>query len=172
MWFWSFWWLIFPVMFFATGALQMWLRYKRHKDTLDLMKIYAAQGKDPAEIARILGVNAQAQPGAPPFAGGPSGATGPAADWGWPYGHWRGFYGGRGPWGRWGPYREWRRFTIFACLAVGFGLANRYSGYSGFDGADHAFSLVAIIMSVLAAGSLIMAVVSTVIAINTSKNGG
>ena len=38
MWFWSFWWLIFPVMFFAMGALQMWLRYKRHKDTLDLMK--------------------------------------------------------------------------------------------------------------------------------------
>lgn len=87
MWFWSLWWLIFPVMFFAKGALRMWLRYKRRKDNIDLMKTYAAQGKDPAEIARILGINAQV--GAPPFASDQTGMGDPAGDFGGPFGYWR-----------------------------------------------------------------------------------
>ena len=165
--FWSFWWLIFPLMFFAMGALSMWFRYKRHKDTLDLMKTYAAQGKDPAEIARILGVGpgGMGQNGVGPNLG--PGAS--AADWSGPYGPWSAWRvgsGWRGPWGRWGPYREWRRFIVFGCLAVGFAVANHHTG---FGGPDHAFALVAIIMGALAAGSLLMAVAATVIAINERK---
>ena len=151
-WFFSFWWLIFPIMGFMFGAFGMWMNYKRHKDTLELMKAYVAQGKDPAEIAKLMGaVGATPQP---PYYGG---GYGPGAGGG----------AGAGPWGRWGPYREWRRFIIFLCLAVGFGLSSRFSD---MPGTEHAFTLVAIIMGVLAAGTLLFAILSTAFAVGADKN--
>lgn len=165
-WFWSFWWLIFPIMGFAFGAFRMWMNYRQHKDAMELIKTYAAQGKDPAEIATLLGMSASGPP--PPWSGygawrGPGAWGGPGAG----SGYWGGPYGWGGPWRRWGPYREWRRFIVFTCLAVGFGLASRYAD---FGRTEHAFTLVAIIMGVLAAGSLVFAVVSTRLAAGMDKN--
>jgi hypothetical protein len=152
-WFYSFWWLIFPIMGFMFGAFGMWMNYRRHRDTMELMKTYAAQGKDPAEIAKILGaVNVQP----PPYWGGYSGGYGGAY----------GAYGG-GYWGRYGPLREWRRVIIFSCLAVGFGLASRFAD---IPGAERAFTLVAIIMAVLGVGSLALAILSSVFAASADKN--
>ena len=153
--FWSYWWLIFPIMGFGFGAFGMWMGYRMHRDRMELMKTYAAQGKDPAEIAKIIG--------------GPGMGPGPGMDpyWGgYPGRYWGRGWGG-GYWGRWGPYREWRRFIVFTCLAVGFGVASQYSD---LPGTEHAFTLVAIIMGVLAIGSFCFAILSTVIAANMSKN--
>jgi len=141
-------------------AFGMWMNYRAHRDRMDLMKTYVAQGKDPAEIAKVLGEPGMGPgPGMDPYWGGYPGRYG------------RGGWGGWGPgwggyWGRWGPYREWRRFIVFVCLAVGFGIASQY----GPPGADGAFTLVAIIMGVLAIGSFLFAILSTVISANMSKN--
>jgi len=148
----AYWWLIFPFMGFAFGAFGMWMGYRTHRDRMELMKTMVQQGKDPAEIAKIMG--------------GPAGPGGPVD----PY--WGGGYYGRhwgppwGYWGRWGPYREWRRFIVFLCLAIGFGIASQYTD----TGAEHAFSLVALIMGVLAAGTLLFAILSTIFSANMNKN--
>ncbi len=148
--FFAFWWLIFPIFGFLAGALGMWFTYRRQKDALDLMRIYAEQGKDPAEIAKILNMPANGPLAGPgPYWGGP---------WGWGWGS---------RWGPWGPFREWRRFIIFTCLAVGFGVASQWAE---FPGTERAFTLVAIIMGVLAAGSLLFAIVSTIMFSNSNKN--
>lgn len=135
----AYWWLIFPIMWFVFGMFGMWMGHRRQRDTLELMRTYAAQGKDPAEIAKAL------NGGVPPD----------------PYGDpWGGPYGWRGPW-RWyrrGPYWEWRRFIMFACLAAGFWFAGQYAGWPG---TERAFTLVAIIMGVLAAGSFMFAIMAT-----------
>ena len=148
--FWHFWWLVFPLSWFAFGAFGMWMRNQRHRDTLDLMKTLAAQGKDPSEIAKLLGE-----------APGPQ----PAGSWGGPYG-WR---DRQDRWGYMGPLREWRRTVIFACLAVGFGLG---SVYADIPGTENAFRLVAIIMAVLAVGSFAFAAIATAMAAKARKNDG
>ena len=38
------------------GAFAMWLGYRRSRDTMDLMKTYPARGKEPAEVAKFLGI--------------------------------------------------------------------------------------------------------------------
>lgn len=130
----SFWWLIFPLMWFGFGFFGMALRYCRHKDAMDVLKTYAAQGKEPPpEVSRIL--SGAADPSCGPYNGG--------------YGY--------GWWGRrYGPYWEWRRVFIFTSLAVGFGIA----AYYGEDWGVHAFpafGIVAAIMGCLAIGSLLFA---------------
>jgi hypothetical protein len=187
-WFFSFWWLIFPIMGFGMGAFGMWMRYLRHRQTIELMKTYAAQGKDPAEVAKILGLGPGYGAygpgfGPPPGAGpasGPAGGVGPAPgaspgpgpEWHDPWdGRWGGYWGGGwgGPWygyrwgsrrwRRWSPYREWRSFVVFGCLALGFGMA---AYYDAWPPTYHAFIIVAIIMGVLSLGSLMMAIISSV----------
>ena len=52
---WSFWWLIFPAMWFVFGIVRMVLRndYERHR--LRIIKSYVDQGKDiPDALAREL----------------------------------------------------------------------------------------------------------------------
>jgi hypothetical protein len=132
----AYWWLIFPFMWFIFGMFSMWMAHRRHRDTIELMKTYAAQGKDPAEIAKAMN----------------GAAFGP---WGGPWGG--GFYGRA--WRR-GPYWEWRRFIVFACLAGGFWFASQYAEWPG---TEHAFVLVAIIMGVMAAGSFLFATLATVL---------
>jgi hypothetical protein len=141
----AYWWLIFPIMWFIFGMFGMWMAHRRHRDTIDLMKTYAAQGKDPAEIAKAMN-------GAGPGAWGPG-----------PWGGY-GFLGSR--W-RVGPYWEWRRFVIFACMSVGFWFASRYAQWPG---TEQAFTLVAIIMGVLAAGSFLFAVMTTLIGRKPNPN--
>ena len=53
--FFSFWWLLFPIGFFIFGAWDRWLAYKRSQDRLDLLRSYTNQGKDPPpELLRTL----------------------------------------------------------------------------------------------------------------------
>jgi hypothetical protein len=132
----SFWWLIFPIMWFVFGFFGMYMRHRRHRDAMEVLKAYAAQGKEPPpEVGRILG-------------GDPS--CGPYGGYGYGYGWW-----GR----RWGPYWEWRRVFIFTSLAVGFGVA----AYYGDDWGVHAypaFGIVAAVMGCLAVGSLLFALLA------------
>jgi len=159
-WFWSFWWLIFPIMGFVFGGFSMWMGYLAHKERLELLKTYVAQGKTPDEIGKLM--SHAAGPGPGPMGGEPGWGGDP---WGGhPWG-WRGGYYGR--FGRYGPYREWRRAILFACLAVGFGLASQYAD---FPGTEHAFTLVAIIMGVLAVGAFGMAILSTVMSKGLNRN--
>lgn len=136
--FFSFWWLIFPIMWFVFGIFGMFMRYRRQRDAIDLLKTYAAQGKDPPEeVSKILA--------------GPGG-DGSCGSWG---GY--GYYGWRGR--RFGPYWEWRRVFIFTSLAVGFGLAAYYGDEWGVHG-EPAFVIVATVMACLAVGSLLFALLS------------
>ena len=43
----QFWWLIFPLSWFVFGAWQSWLSYRANRETLDLIKTYAAAGREP-----------------------------------------------------------------------------------------------------------------------------
>lgn len=140
----AYWWLVFPLMWFVFGMFGMWMSYRRQKDALEAMKSYAAQGKDPAEIARAM--------------------NGVAPD---PYyGPWGGGWYGRA-WRR-GPYWEWRRTIVFGCLALGFWLAGQYAGWPG---TERAFTLVAIIMGVMATGSLLFAIMTSVFRPKPPPNG-
>ncbi len=132
----EYWWLVFPMMWFVFGMFGMWMSNRRHRDQMELMKTYAAQGKDPAELAKALNGDPQAWGGYP------------------------GLYGNRWAWraARRGPYWEWRRAIMFGCLAIGFWLA---SYYADFPGSERAFTIVAIVMSVLAAASIMMAIMTT-----------
>ncbi len=51
----SYWWLIFPIAFFIGAGWDSWMKLQRHKATLDLLKSYAASGKEPpADLMRAL----------------------------------------------------------------------------------------------------------------------
>ncbi len=51
-----FWWLLFPLTWMVIGGFNSWLDYRRRRDTLDLIKGYAASGKDvPAALLDKLG---------------------------------------------------------------------------------------------------------------------
>ncbi len=51
----QFWWLIFPLSWFVFGAWQSWLSYRANRETLDLIKTYAASGREPpAELLARL----------------------------------------------------------------------------------------------------------------------
>ncbi len=128
----SYWWLIFPVMWMVSGAWGMWLHHRRQQATLEVMKTYAAQGRDPSELAKTL----DAAPGA-------------AFD-----GRWR-----RRAW-RYTPFWAWRRAIVTAAVAAGFWWA-AYYGATPF--AWH-FEIVAVIMSIVAAASLLGAIASSLFA--------
>lgn len=51
----SYWWLLFPMAWFVFGGFSSFLNYRRQKDTLDLIKTYAAKGQEPPEaLLRVL----------------------------------------------------------------------------------------------------------------------
>ncbi len=135
----AYWWLIFPLMWFVFGIFGMWAHHSRQRAALDLMKTYAEQGRAPAEIAKVLD-------------------TGPGYDSRWSRRAWR--YGAYGGW-RYGPHWAWRRAIMSACVAAGFWAAAYYVDYADFPFAG-GFSVVAIIMTIVAAGSLIFAIGTSV----------
>src|SRR3954463_8112651 len=86
--FWSYWWLLFPIGAFVFGAWDRWLAYKRSRDHLDLLRSYAEKGKEPPpELVRGIGdgVNGEA-PGAygPGDPGMPPPGYGGYGYWGYP----------------------------------------------------------------------------------------
>jgi hypothetical protein len=130
----AYWWLIFPIMWFVSSLFGMWMHHRRQQDTLELMKTYAAQGKDPSELAKTLGPD-------------PS-----SWDYRWSRRAWR--YGPGWGW-RGSPFWAWRRAIMTGCVAIGFWIAAYYADWSwGGPG----FTVVAVIMSVIAAGSLLTAI--------------
>jgi hypothetical protein len=157
--FWSYWWLIFPVGAFVFGAWDRWLAYKRSRDHLELIRTFAAQGKEvPPELMRQMGdVPPDGAPPPPPGYGGYGGGYGGYGGYGgWGYPRymrraWRGYY-------RWGPYWQWRSAIVSGAVAAGFWWASEYADWPG---TEEPFRLVAIIMTVVAAGNLLVAVLST-----------
>lgn len=43
----GYWWLLFPLAWFIGSGWQSWLNYRRHRDTLDIIRDYAKSGKEP-----------------------------------------------------------------------------------------------------------------------------
>ena len=147
----SYWWLLFPIGFFVFGAWDRWLAYKRSRDHLELMKHYAAQGKEPPpELVRGVQAGAMNDP-----AGGPWGAD-PPPNYAHPF-----YWSGRRAWRRyyrWGPYWQWRSAFVTGAVAAGFWFASEYADIPGTYGA---FRLVAIIMTFVFVGNLLGAIFST-----------
>lgn len=51
----SYWWLLFPLAFFVAGGWNSLMRYQRTKAKIDLIKSYAAAGKEaPADLLASL----------------------------------------------------------------------------------------------------------------------
>ncbi|MBN9320485.1 MAG: hypothetical protein BGN86_10375 [Caulobacterales bacterium 68-7] len=96
----DYWWLLFPLVGFGFTAWERYFAYRRHRDNIELLKAYAAQGKDPP--AEVLNVTSAAE----------------ERDWG---------YRGRrcGPRG---PMADWRRVVIFGVLAGSFWFADMRFG--------------------------------------------
>ena len=144
--FWSFWWLIFPIGFFIFGAWDRWLAYQRSKDRLELLRTYTAQGKDPPpELLRALQDEEVAD-------------DEDAAAYGYGRGgrYRRRYY--RRYW-RYGPYWQWRTAIVTGAVAAGFWFASEYTDVPGIE---WPFQLVAIIMTCVAAGNLLAAIFSSV----------
>ena len=52
----SYWWLLFPLAWMIIGGLRGWLDYQRRRDSLNLIKHFADNGKDiPAGLIDRLG---------------------------------------------------------------------------------------------------------------------
>ncbi len=159
----GFWWLIFPLMGFVFGGYNMYLQHRRSQQAMEVLKAYAAQGKDPppevmAAVTGVYGGGPAAPPPGAPYGGPYNAPYGPGPG----YGGWGGPWGGWG-WGRWGwrgPMWAWSRVVTFAAIAIGFTFAGQYYG-GGDSDAVKAFNLVAIIMGVLAVGFGVMALVHT-----------
>lgn len=51
----QFWWLIFPLIGFGFAFWAIWLNHQRQQATIDLLRTYASQGKDPPpELVKAL----------------------------------------------------------------------------------------------------------------------
>ena len=133
--FFSFWWLIFPIGGMLMGLVGMIGHYNHRKDTLRILKSYADQGKDPpAGLLEALKTDEDR-----------------AMD---TYG---GYYGRR----RWRRYRGYGwggfgAFVPFAALAVGFG----YFGYYG--GGPNVFIALALGFGVAAVFMLIGGIIGAI----------
>ncbi len=127
----SYWWLLFPLAWFIISGWQSWLNYRRHKDTLDIVKSYAASGKDiPAGLLDKLK---------------------PPAD----YDEWTGEPRSttreeRRAYRRYG-YGGWSRVVLFGALAAGFG----YAAATDYYEAGPAFVIVTFVMGALCLSSLV-----------------
>ncbi|MEW5686943.1 MAG: hypothetical protein AB1942_18650 [Pseudomonadota bacterium] len=147
--FFSFWWLIFPLAFFVSGAWESWLRYRRHKDRLDLLRVYTSQGKDPPpELIRALSTELDREDAEDDeddlSACGAYGRDGRRAA--------RRYYRHRI---RNSPYHAWRTAIITGAVAAGFWIAAEYSGMEPFW-------LVAVILTCVSIGYVGLALLSRV----------
>jgi hypothetical protein len=51
----DFWWLAFPLSWFAMAGWRNWLDHKARRDTLDLMQVYVRNGREaPPELTARL----------------------------------------------------------------------------------------------------------------------
>jgi len=119
----SYWWLLFPFGWFVAMGFQSLINYRRHRDTLDLLKRYADSGKEPpAELLRAI--NRQEDLEAEVW-GADSESRRHRRDSSWP----------------------WPANVV---LFLGLGAAFWYASYEDFYGAGEAFTIASIVMAVLA----------------------
>jgi hypothetical protein len=124
----SYWWLLFPLSWFVFGGFQSWLSYRANRDTLDLLKSYAASGREPPPelVARLnKRWNEEDEDDA-----------------------------GRSPRRFRRRYREEHpvyRAVLFGVLGAGFG----YASFADLYGAGEAFTIVAFVMGALCLASLV-----------------
>jgi hypothetical protein len=137
----SYWWLLFPIMWFVFGAWDRWLSYRRSRDALDLIKAYTAQGKDPP--AELL---AQVRDDPDPAAYAEPVGHHRAARRYWRYRRWRG-----------SPYWEVRSAVFTGVIAAALWVASEYAAIPGLD---WPFRLAAIILGSICLAKVIMAVIS------------
>lgn len=122
----DYWWLLFPLFWFLAAGWGSMMRYKRTQAKIDLLKTYAASGKEPP--ADLIASLDKPDDGRPDYSA---------------YG--QGSQGGRG---RGGPFLV----VLFAGLAGVFA----YTGYAGWLGqSDSEFYFVALIMGVLSLAFLV-----------------
>jgi len=124
----SYWWLIFPLSWFVFGGFQSWLSYRANRDTLDLLKSYAASGREPPPelVARLSKRwNEEDDDGA---------VRAPR--------HYRRRYREEDP-----VYRA----VLFGSLCAGF----TYAAVTDLYGAGEAFTIVAFVMGALGLASLV-----------------
>ncbi len=123
----SYWWLLFPLSWFVIGGWNSWLNYRRSRDAMDLMRTYAASGKEPPpDLLKTF--------------------NGPIDEDSWNYSdrrHQRYGYGYR---------RSWPgRVVLFGMLCAGFAWAS----YSDYFGVSEPFAIVAFVMGAIAVATLV-----------------
>lgn len=64
----GYWWLLFPLAWFIGTGWQSWLNYRKHRDTLDIIRDYAKSGKEPP--AGLLDKLTKAEPADDEWDGG------------------------------------------------------------------------------------------------------
>lgn len=128
----SYWWLLFPLSWFIISGWQSWLNYRRHRDTLDIVKDYAKSGKDiPAGLLDKLNAPRDYDE----WTGEPRSTTREERR------EYRRRYG----------YGGWSRVVLFGVLMLGFLYAWSTDAYSQ----GSAFLIVAFVMAALALSSLV-----------------
>lgn len=137
----SYWWLLFPLGFFVIQAFDQVMRYRRHRDTLDLIKSYTDQGKDPPQalLDRVAGrmkADEEAEDN----------------EDGWSDREERRRY-------RYMRRREnhWSQVVLFGVLAAGFGIASATRVYPDASGA---FLIVTFVMAALCLANVVSALLS------------
>ncbi|MBP7705503.1 MAG: hypothetical protein KA105_09515 [Caulobacter sp.] len=133
----GYWWLLFPLAWFIMAGWQSFLNYRKHKDTLELIKSYVASGKDvpPGLLERL---NAPAPED--DWSGVDDRAERRAAR------RYRRNYGLGG----------WSRVVLFGSLAAGFGYAAATDMYEAGPG----FIIVTFVMGALTLASLVATLTS------------
>ncbi|PHY19981.1 hypothetical protein [Caulobacter sp. BP25] len=122
----QFWWLLFPLAAFVFGAWKNWLDYRANQAMLDLIKTYAASGREPpAQLLARLDRR------------------------------WRDFdeqdedrprHGFR-----WRRERTWYRVVLFGMLSSGFAFA----AVTNIYGAGEAFTIVAFVLGSICVATLV-----------------
>jgi hypothetical protein len=121
-----YWWLIFPLFWMGVAMMGIWSRHTRANRSLDLIKSYADQGKDPPpELLKAL-------------QGG---------------GDWGGWCGPR--YGRFSPERRLHRTFLFGALAVAFAvLYFGHSGDDNWHHHGFGYLMPLVIFTALACSNL------------------
>ena len=128
----SYWWLLFPLSWFIIAGWNSLLNYRRHKDTLDLIKTYVSTGKDiPQGLLDRLNRPAPEED----WAGEDRASRREARR------YYRHHYGMGG----------WSRVVLFGALAAGFG----YAAATDYYQAGPAFVIVTFVMGALCLASLV-----------------
>ncbi len=138
---WGFWWLIFPIGGMLMAVWSSWLSYLRRKHELDLLKTYAAQGKDPPpEFAKSVAGDTQ-HPDAydHPYYG---------YGWGWRARMWR-----------WGPMWAWNRAIVTGAVAGGLYYWANYVNDNPH--AQGGVMIAVFVLSIISLSSLVMAIFTT-----------